>query len=141
MYGVFVGIEGGREVDAMTSLFGQLALDLDAASVSPGDDAARYELRNDRCAPAATFVNEFVRGAFYRGYTPDTSEREARALFRRRFGYDPAIVARGMGGILLAGPIPGPGGATGSMGEIEYGGSLRGDSRTAKFVDKPCDVW
>lgn len=85
----------------MLPLPGQLALAFDATDV-----VRPWVIEgNERCTPAATCANEYLRGAFYRGYTPDTSEAEARVVFRQRYGYEPAIVARGLGCILLAGPL------------------------------------
>lgn len=39
------------------------------------------------------------------GFTPDVTDAEARALFKRRFGVEPAEIHRGKA-IVLAGPIP-----------------------------------
>lgn len=43
---------------------------------------------------------------YWRGYTPDTTDAEARAAFVARFGREPARIVRERG-IVLAGPIPG----------------------------------
>jgi hypothetical protein len=51
------------------------------------------------------FANPFLTGAYWRAYTPDTGESKARALFRERFGCEPAIVRLDRGN-LLAGPLP-----------------------------------
>lgn len=73
----------------MQPLEGQMALFV-------GDDAPGAAVN----APVAAGA-----GAAWRGYSPDTAAEEARTLFRVRFGQDPATVMRGLGGVVLAGPI------------------------------------
>lgn len=41
----------------------------------------------------------------WRGFSAGTSEAEARAAFRERYGCEPAVVGRSLG-IVLAGPVP-----------------------------------
>ena len=58
-----------------------------------------------------------AKGDFWRGYSPDTTDDEARRLFVARFGELPATVVR-VKGLVLAGPLPSPrvtdGASTGS---------------------------
>lgn len=63
---------------------------------------ARATLAEVRSLHAADY-----RGAYWRAYTPDSDPEEVRRAFRARYGEDPAEVRRGLGGIVLAGPIPG----------------------------------
>lgn len=46
-----------------------------------------------------------VRGAFWLAFTGDTNLAEVRRAYRARYGQDPAEVRRGLGGIVLAGPV------------------------------------
>jgi hypothetical protein len=83
----------------MKPLQGQLSL---LAGTDDHDErlnvsAGRYQAHSGIVADDA--------GACWRGYSPDTSEATARLLFRVRFGHDPATIRRGVGGILLAGPV------------------------------------
>ena len=43
--------------------------------------------------------------AAWLAFTGNTSEAEARAAFRARYGHDPQIVGRSLGNV-LAGPVP-----------------------------------
>ncbi len=46
-----------------------------------------------------------TRGKIWRAFSPDTTEVEAKAAFRARFGRDPETVGVALG-IVLAGPVP-----------------------------------
>lgn len=45
-----------------------------------------------------------LKTAFWRGYTTDTTDEEARRLFQARFNRPPTTVVRAVG-LVLAGPI------------------------------------
>lgn len=45
------------------------------------------------------------RPTYYRGFTPDTSDDEARAAFVARFGVAPARILR-QRTVVLVGPVP-----------------------------------
>jgi hypothetical protein len=61
------------------------------------------------CAPASgrDDVRTSYRGAYWRAWTPGTTEADARRCFKARFGVEPATVTTGLGGIVMAGPIVG----------------------------------
>jgi len=65
------------------------------------DDTGKPETTTVR----VEFANPFLTGAYWRAYTPDTSTTEARALFKARFGCEPAVIRLDRGN-LLAGPVP-----------------------------------
>lgn len=44
-------------------------------------------------------------GQWYKGFSPDTTDEEARAAFTRQFGHAPEEIIRTKGAV-LAGPIP-----------------------------------
>lgn len=46
-----------------------------------------------------------TRGKIWRAFSPDTTEAEAKAAFRARFGRDPETVGSALG-VVLAGPVP-----------------------------------
>ncbi len=43
---------------------------------------------------------------FFRGFSPDTSDDDARAAFVARFGVQPERIMRAAGGVVLVGPVP-----------------------------------
>lgn len=47
------------------------------------------------------------RGAVWLAFTKDHNEDDAAATFQRRYGQLPRYVFDGLGGLLLAGPVPG----------------------------------
>lgn len=49
---------------------------------------------------------EDLQRHYWRAYSRDTPREVARAAYTARYGQPPARITRGLGGIILAGPIP-----------------------------------
>lgn len=84
-------------------------LDLLAQLKTMTDDQTAQEkpqgLQEAPEAAEVTLGDLFDAEVVWRGYTPDTTDDEARRLFTARYGRPPAKVKRSPG-LLLAGPLP-----------------------------------
>ena len=79
--------------------------------------------QGDRAVAPSTTGGPATRAVSWRGYTPDTTDDEARRLFLARFGELPATVLRSKN-LVLAGPVPTARGDRGGLDGVNAGPAI-----------------